>query len=233
VTEKEKSIPTSYLDIVYDEQEKPFSDYPLKLTSYLYDRYEMSEGNKLLDFGCGRGEFLNGFINKGVEGYGVDINDNITKYFPSVNFKTADVVSEGLPYEDDFFDIVFSKSVIEHFHDPEIFIKEIYRTLKPGGFAIVMCPSWEFCYRNYFEDYTHRTPFMKQSLRDIFLMNNFNDINVQFFKQLPILWGPFGKPFALLSFLSQYLLPRSLSSKNKWVRFSKEVMLLGTARKPK
>ena len=73
---------------------------------------------------------------------------------------------------------------------------------------------------------------MKQSLHDILLINNFKNVNVEFFKQLPILWNAFSWPIKLVSFLTRILLPQKLSNYLKWVRFSKEVMLLASAKKP-
>jgi len=80
---------------------------------------------------------------------------------------------------------VYSKSVIEHFHYPERLVQEMYRVLKPGGLAITLCPSWEYNYKMYFEDYSHRTPFMLVSLRDIQIIHGFEDVQVGFFRQLP------------------------------------------------
>lgn len=226
-----KSISSNYLDVIYNIEDKPLTDYPDKLSKYLIDRYEIDKNSKILDFGCGRGEFLNGFISQGLDGYGVDANDNAIKLFPKIKFSKSDVVTEGLPYEDDFFDVIFSKSVIEHFHDPDVFVKEIYRTLKPGGLVITLCPSWEYCYRIYFEDYTHRTPFMKSSLRDVLVMNGFKEVEVSFFRQLPLAWGNLKFIFVPLSYIFQYLVPRKLFPRSKWVKFSKEIMLLSSASK--
>jgi hypothetical protein len=95
-----------------------------------------------------------------------------------------------------------------------------------------LAPSWEYNYRIYFEDYTHRTPFMMSSLNDILLIHRFNDVDVSFFKQLPILWGNLYWIFNPLSFITRLIMPRYLSKHFKWIRFSKEIMLLSTSRKP-
>ena len=51
-----------YLKVVYSEENTPKTDYPDKLAEYLFQTYKMERGQKLLGPGCGRGEFLNGFI---------------------------------------------------------------------------------------------------------------------------------------------------------------------------
>tara|TARA_B100001758_G_C18305522_1_gene554831 strand:- start:77 stop:784 length:708 start_codon:yes stop_codon:yes gene_type:complete len=230
--EKNNSIPKDYIKVIYDESSKPLTNYPAKLASYLFKRYRMESSINLLDLGCGRGEFLNGFIEMGVNGHGVDFTDTAKNFCPKASIQQADIENDGLPYSDDYFDVIFSKSVIEHFHNPDILIKEIHRCLKPGGLAIIMVPSWEHNYRIYFEDYTHRTPFMMTSLNDILQIHGFCEIDVSYFKQLPILWGNLYWIFNPLSILTRFITPRFLSNHLKWVRFSKEIMLLSTAKKP-
>ncbi|MDB3916014.1 class I SAM-dependent methyltransferase [Gammaproteobacteria bacterium] len=231
-TKRNDSIPEDYINVIYGEDVKPLTSYPSIFTKYLFKRYDMKYKAKLLDFGCGRGEFLKGFIDMGVEGHGVDFTNAAKKFCPNAEIKQADIENDGLPYPDNYFDIVFSKSVIEHFHNPDILVKEIHRCLKPGGLAIILAPSWEYCYRIYFEDYTHRTPFMKTSLNDILLIHGFKDVEVSFFKQLPILWGNFYWIFNPLSFITRLVTPIYFSKYFKWVRFSKEIMLLSASRKP-
>ncbi|MES2686077.1 MAG: class I SAM-dependent methyltransferase [Pseudomonadota bacterium] len=220
-----------YVDVVYNEIDRPLTDYPARLARYLFDRYQMQPGQKLLDIGCGRGEFLGGFIACGALGHGVDRSRAAEKYCPDADLRIADLEKESLPYEDNFFDVIYSKSVIEHFYYPERLVQEIYRVLKPGGIVITLCPDWEFNYRIYFEDYTHRTPFMQSSLRDIQQIHGFENIEVERFRQLPVLWsqGSLLLPFAELTRL---LVPAYLKRHSKWVRFSKEIMLLSSATKP-
>ena len=219
-----------YVDVVYNETDRPLTDYPSKLTRYLIDRYRIEKESKLLDIGCGRGEFLKGFMNCGVEGYGVDQSDSSKQLCPDADLRIASLDKDPLPFKNNYFDVIFSKSVIEHFHSPEILVEEIYRVLKPGGLVITMCPDWEFNYRIYFEDYTHRTPFMSESLRDILFIHGFEDVSVEKFRQLPIIWS--FRFLLILAEITRLFVPRMFKN-FKWVRFSKEIMLLSSAIKPK
>ena len=225
-----------YVEVIYNEHDRPFTTYPEKLAKYLFNRYDLKKGQKLLDVGCGRGEFLKGFIDCGLDGFAVDQSEAVLKYLPDSNFKKSDIENQGIPYPDNFFEIVYSKSVIEHFYDPDKLIKEVFRILKPGGLVITLCPSWEHNYKIYFEDYTHRSPFMVRSLKDIQAINGFNNIEVEFFRQLPFLWQR--KNFIIFAEITRLFLPdflytiESNSNLNKWIRFSKEIMLLASARKP-
>lgn len=220
-----------YVDVIYNERDRPLTAYPDKLARHLVDRYGIKPGQSLLDIGCGRGEFLSGFIKRGVKGFGVDRSRSAEKYCPEAELRIADLEKEPIPYPDNFFDVVYSKSVIEHFHYPEVLVQEMYRILKPGGLAITLCPDWEFNYRMYFEDYTHRTPFMQASLRDIHLIHGFENVRAGRFRQLPVLWGA-GSWLIPFAELTRVLAPSLLKSHSKWVRFSKEIMLISSAIKP-
>ena len=70
-----------------------------------------------MELGCGRGEFLNEFVNNKIDGYGVDLLDYCKESFQILNLKT-DMANEKLPYEDNF-DVIYSKSIVEHFYYPD------------------------------------------------------------------------------------------------------------------
>ena len=218
-----------YVQVIYNEHDRPLTSYPNKLTRYLFDNYIKKNNLKLLDVGCGRGEFLNGFLNCGLDCFGADQSKTAKMYNKSINLKLVNLETDPLPYKDNFFDVVFSKSVLEHFYKPELLVKEMHRVLKPGGTIITLCPDWYYNYRIYFEDYTHRTPFMKSSLRDIHLINGFERVNVMYFRQLPFLWEY--PVFTMFAEITRLLLPEFMKPYSKWIRFSKEIMLLSVAKK--
>ena len=220
-----------YVAVIYNEGDKPFTQYPDKLARYLSSRYRLPKGGKILDLGCGRGEFLRGFIRCGLNGYGVDRSTIGKSVCPEAEILQSDIENEPLPYNDNSFDVVFSKSVLEHFYYPEKLVQEIYRILNPGGLVITMVPDWESVYKTFYDDYTHRRPFTVNSLKNIFLVNGFDEVKVEKFRQLPFLWAfPWLWPLPVIISL---ITPRALKSYIKIVRFSKEVMLLSSAIKVK
>ena len=222
-----------YLETIYSEKKYPFTTYPKKLINYLCSRFDLKDDQKLLELGCGRGDFLNEFMKKNLKVYGVDLSNYSQNFFPRINFKKVDLSKDSLPFDDNFFDVIYSKSLIEHFYYPDILFQEAYRVLKPGGKIITLTPEWQFNYNSFYEDYTHRVPFSKMSLRDIHEMNNFKQINVESFIQLPVLFEKKYYSFLLkfLSFLTRVLVPDYFRMKYKWIRFSKEIMLLSVAKK--
>ena len=220
----------NYLEVVYNPENKPYTDYPKKLVKYLAERYQMKPGNKFLELGCGRGDFLNEFTEIGLETYAIDNNDYFKKNLKTNNFFKVDMTKSQLPFEENSFDIVYSKSFIEHFYYPEEIFKEALRILKPGGKFINLTPDWETIYKSFYEDYTHRTPFTVTSLKDIYSINGFKNTFVEKFKQLPVLWDR-GFVAKFLSEVTRIIAPNQLNKKYKWVRFSKEIMLLSSGQK--
>ena len=92
-----------YVAVVYNDQDRPFTAYPEQLACYLVTRYNIEQGQKLLDIGCGRGEFLNGFMRCGLHGYGVDRSFAAATLCPDAELLNADLENEALPFDDDFF----------------------------------------------------------------------------------------------------------------------------------
>ncbi len=220
----------NYLAVHYDPKVKPFTKYPYLLTKHLASKYGLQRGQKILDLGCGRGEFLAGFINLGLHGHGVDMSCEAKEICKDAEILECDFETEQLPYQGACFDIVFSKSVLEHFYYPEKVVQEIFRVLKAGGTAITMVPDWEANFRGFYTDHTHRTPFSLLSLKKIFKIYGFAEVETERLRQLPILWK---MPWLIpLSIIIAKISPSDLRLYSKTVKYSKEIMLLCSAKKP-
>ena len=96
-----------YLKVVYDEDVRPYTDYPSKLIKYLFDRYNMQPGMSILEPGCGRGEFLRNFSKLGMKATGLDLSEEPIELLAKDNIElfVCDVESDaGLPFDNDTFD---------------------------------------------------------------------------------------------------------------------------------
>ncbi len=216
-----------YLETNYNSDEKPLTNYPNKFTFYNLNRFSL-KGKKMLEIGSGRGDFSNNFHKLGVKIYSIDINIRSKEYLNSeIYFNKCDIENEKLPFEKEFFDVIYSKSVLEHLVKSDNFFKEAKRVLKKNGLLITYTPDWETQFKNFYDDETHVKPYTLISLKQAHLKHGFNFLSGEKFYQLPITWKyPIIKQFCkLLSLITP------IRSKNKFLRFSKELMILTVGKK--
>lgn len=131
---------------------------------------------KILDVGCGRGRMLSQLNG---DKYGLDPSERaITtakEEYTDINWVVGDATN--LPFPDNFFDFVYSIEVIEHVRDSDKMIEEIWRVLRPGGYAFIQTPNypikrvydilfWFFRRkRTWRDDYTHVSKFSASRLK--------------------------------------------------------------------
>jgi SAM-dependent methyltransferase len=77
------------------------------------------------------------------------------------------------PLESNSVDIAVSLAVIEHLRDPENFIREIFRCLKPGGLIYLSTPNFQLDFKNFYNDPTRVRPYTPTSLIEILKLNGF------------------------------------------------------------
>ncbi len=214
-----------YLDVRYGEKERPYTDYPSKLTAHLTERYLRGyRGGKLLDLGCGRGEFLHGFAQLGFDVRGFDRSRPSEPRF-SEPVVVGDYEQGGLPFASAEFSVLFNKSVFEHVRDISPLLRECHRVLGSGGRLVSLVPDWTAQWRHFYDDWTHVRPFTLTGLRECIQSHGFEVREALRFRQLPLLWErPYLRPFSDAA----SLLP-SAFKRSKFVRFSKEWMLLVVA----
>jgi len=218
-----KRIP-GYIDTIYDEKIRPQTSYLFQLSNYLFHRFGMEGGYRLLDVGCGRGDLVRTFGSLGLIASGLDRERS--QAHVDIHIRYGDIESEPFPFDDEIFDVVFSKSLIEHLFDPTNFMKECFRILKPGGRIILMTPDWNSQAKIFFDDYTHRQPYNVTAVRDILKIFGFQKVNSETFYQLPILWKY--PALKIVSYILQLLPLITMKSRIKFVRWSVELMVLGT-----
>ena len=100
------------------------------IRKYLLRRFVKS---KILDAGCGAGEFKELCESKGYEYIGIDIE-------PRADFvQKADICN--LPFEGETFDAIIAVDVLEHIQDDSKAVKELKRVLKTDGLLLIHVPN--------------------------------------------------------------------------------------------
>ena len=99
---------------------------------------------RVLDLGCGyHATLLRALLPRLAEGVGIDIHVSPESLrIPKLRFELATIEAELPRQADDTYDVVLFISVLEHLFEPEVWLRNCYRVLQPGGSLIVHVPTW-------------------------------------------------------------------------------------------
>jgi len=142
--------------------------------------------SRVMDAGAGAGEkFPYDFRGRVKEIVGVDLDPRV---------ETNEQLDRGIlcglydiPIEDDYFDVICCRYVMEHIDQPARFANEMARLLKPGGVFIFLTPQkWHYVciIARFTPDWFHK--FFNEKVRGrassdtfptTYLMNTMRDIN--------------------------------------------------------
>ncbi len=103
-------------------------------------RKYLRPGQRLLDAGCGRYlKFCREFSDT-ARVVGVDLDTVLETDNQRAPFGIRGDLGH-LPFPPEHFDMVISRSVVEHLEDPEQVFREFCRVLRPGGRVIIVTPN--------------------------------------------------------------------------------------------
>jgi SAM-dependent methyltransferase len=160
-------------------RERPSSNHKNRKSHnwLIYDTYDtllVAHSNlikgDLYDLGCGEMPYKDWLLNYADTYAGVD-------WSSSLHDLKADILSdlnEPLAIDNEVADTVISLSVMEHLREPQVFLSEAHRILKPGGAMILQVPfMWSLHEAPY--DYYRYTRF---GLKYMFEKAGFVDVQV-------------------------------------------------------
>lgn len=112
---------------------------------YMREMVPCNRPLSILDVGCGTGLNASVLREMGHTVVGVDLSPVAIEKFTALGFEghVCDIV-EGLPFDDDRFDLVYASEVIEHVNDTASFLAELTRVLSPGGRLVLSTPNSAF-----------------------------------------------------------------------------------------
>ncbi|NDQ56858.1 MAG: class I SAM-dependent methyltransferase [Acidipila sp.] len=132
-----------------DERPRPDSPdqatYQHHLARYRFALGQMRGGERVLDAGCGTGYGSHVLRAKARSVLGVDYSHLAMNYakrrYEGAGIYYAVMDCQNLACDSEAFDLVISFEVFEHMEDPDGFLRECVRVLKPGGRLILSTPN--------------------------------------------------------------------------------------------
>ena len=125
------------------------------MLTFNLDKYSLNTNGIMLDVGCGEGRHIFGIMqqNPKMQCIGLDMDKKSLKkaeegyaYFKTLSEAGVEFLigsAYSIPLPNNSVDIVICSEVLEHLHEYNDAINEIYRVLKPGGKFYASVPaSW-------------------------------------------------------------------------------------------
>lgn len=141
--------------------------------------------SKLLDVGCGTGNFLKAAQDHGYIVHGLDFETRRVEFgtqYYNVSIEVTTLKDHLMAGAKGRYDIVTFFEFLEHLDNPIEFITEVKRVLRPGGMIGLSVPNAErtFDLSDYIGDYPphHLTWWSKKALRYFLERNGFTDIQI-------------------------------------------------------
>jgi SAM-dependent methyltransferase len=127
----------------------------------------------VLELGAGYGDFINSV--KARRRIAVDCWAGMTAHLePGVEGLVTSVAQlDGVA--DNSVDYVFSSNCFEHISQQDLVdcLAQLRRKMKPGARLAIVQPNFKYCFREYFDDYTHVAIYTDRSLCDLLAANGF------------------------------------------------------------
>ena len=146
----------------------------------------------VLDIGCGRGEFLDLLLERGIQGRGIDINHEMVEICrgKGLDVSEGDALEylRGLP--DGALGGLIALQVVEHLEPSSLIrlLEAAYHKLRPGSRIVletVNAACWTAFFESYIRDITHVRPLHPDTLKYLVTASGFQRATVRFSAPYP------------------------------------------------
>jgi 2-polyprenyl-3-methyl-5-hydroxy-6-metoxy-1,4-benzoquinol methylase len=136
---------------------------------------------RLLDVGCGTGEFLYSMKKSGWEVTGIEPDEATRKSANREYGLEVHPVEDFFDFPDDHFDVITLWHVLEHVDDLQRYMEKLRGMLRPGGLLVIALPNYTSYDAGYYGlDWAgydvprHHYHFCPDSVRKLFETHRFN-----------------------------------------------------------
>lgn len=207
---------------IYHNRFSEHLEYRIKVWRVLTSQYFaklISPDAKVLDLGCGYGEFINNIQCS--EKLAMDLNPAARNYLKEdVRFIEQDC-SRPWDIPEHYLDVVFTSNFFEHLPSKSTLadaVLQARRCLKQGGLLIAMGPNARLIGGAYWDFWDHHLPLTDEALAELFRLHGFEILSstprflpytmvnrrpvpmlfVSLYLKLRILWKFLGKQFLVV-----------------------------------
>jgi ubiquinone/menaquinone biosynthesis C-methylase UbiE len=127
----------------------------------------------VLDLGAGHGSFINTVVAR--RRIAVDAWDGFPAFLaPGVEYHVGSVTELGF-LDDGAVDFAFASNLFEHLTKEEFasVLASLRRKLSPRGTLTILQPNYRYAFREYFDDFDHKTVYSHISLKDYLVANGY------------------------------------------------------------
>jgi SAM-dependent methyltransferase len=132
-----------------------------------YFRHRISSDATVLDLGAGYGDFINSV--SAAKRIALDSWPGLAQHVAPGVETIIGQVTDLDTIADGSVDFAFASNLFEHLTQGELILvlDQLSRKLRSGGQLSILQPNYRYAYREYFDDYTHRTPYSHIGLADL------------------------------------------------------------------
>ena len=161
---------------------------------------KLESGGKMLEIGCGVGDFLHYAEQQGWECYGAEPSEDAVKILQT---KTKIKVVKPEQIEDfpnASFDLICMWHVLEHVADLKWQIDQLKRLLKPNGRIVIALPNYQSYDAQYYKDKwaAYDVPRHLNHFSEEFMRKELNNCGLAYIKSEKLVWDSF-----YISYLSE------------------------------
>jgi SAM-dependent methyltransferase len=144
----------------------------------------LPDGARILDAGCGSGRNMVELARRGTV-TGVELSE--TSVALARERDVGEVIAGSvleMPFADDSFELAVSLDVIEHLEDDLSALRELRRTVAPGGALLLTVPAYQWLWSGHDEINHHHRRYTRRTLRRVAEQAGWSQVRTTYFNSL-------------------------------------------------
>ena len=153
------------------------------------------ENGIIADIGTGYGFLIKEMMERGYQIDGYEIGDSRRKLAEKITGQeifSNNILQENIELNSEY-DCITLFQVLEHISEPTLFLRKLFKALKPGGKLIIEVPNYSDwlikeneAYRKFYYQRAHLFYYDKKSLSKLFQLENFSKYEFIFIQRYSI-----------------------------------------------